>query len=231
MDLYWKSRPVSFQHFKYGIQIRIENQDNSHSWVRISYGTVKYVIDSIQDNTEIPADPKEEQVSQTSTSVVAARQKQNLNRENSLGRQQPYQYMKEDGLTLSHQNKILPRTISRRKSLIFFDTIKRYSEKKMEHLNSTRQNFIFEIIIHKYIIGLMIDGKLVWLQEEDRNEDISIIIYLRALQGHSGNNLIDPMLQDNVVVGTGIFPYIYHMDVRSICILLSTMDWYLEVKF
>ena len=59
---------TSFQHFKYGIEIRIEsvNQDNSHSWVRISYGTVKYVIDSIQDNTEIPADPQEEQVPQTS---------------------------------------------------------------------------------------------------------------------------------------------------------------------
>ena len=68
---------TSFQHFKYGIEIRIAsvNQDNSHSWVRISYGTVKYVIDSIQDNTEIPADPQEEQVPQTSTSVVAARSK------------------------------------------------------------------------------------------------------------------------------------------------------------
>ena len=31
------------------------------------------------------------------------------------------------------------------------------------------------------------------------------------LQGHSGNNLIDPMLQDNVVIETGIFPYIYHV--------------------
>ena len=69
--------PTSFQHFKYGIEIRIEsvNQDNSHSWVRFSFGTVKYVIDSIQDNTEIPADPQEEQVPQTSTSVVAARSK------------------------------------------------------------------------------------------------------------------------------------------------------------
>ena len=68
---------TSFQYFKYGIEIRIEsvNQDNSHSWVRFSYGTVKYVINSIQDNTEIPADPQEEQVSQTSTSVVAARSK------------------------------------------------------------------------------------------------------------------------------------------------------------
>ena len=70
---------TSFRHFTYGIEIRIwsVNQDNSQSWVRISYGTVKYVIDSIQDNTEIPADPQEEQVSQTSTSVVAARSKAN----------------------------------------------------------------------------------------------------------------------------------------------------------
>ena len=62
---------TSFQHFKCGSEIRIVsvNQDNSRSWVRISYGTVKYVIDSIQDNTEIPADPQEEQIPQTSTCV------------------------------------------------------------------------------------------------------------------------------------------------------------------
>ena len=37
------------------------------------------------------------------------------------------------------------------------------------------------------------------------------IIYLRALQGHSGENLIDPALQDNVLIGPGVFPYIYHV--------------------
>ena len=42
--------------------------------------------------------------------------------------------------------------------------------------------------------------------------DISgTILYFRAHQGHSGSNLIDPTLQDNVVIGTGIFPYIYHV--------------------
>ena len=51
------------------------NQDNSQSWVRISYGTVKYVVDSIQDNTEIPADPQKERVPQTSIKVVATRSK------------------------------------------------------------------------------------------------------------------------------------------------------------
>ena len=68
---------ASFQHFKYGIEIRFKsvNQDDSQSWVRISYGKVKYVVHSIEDNTEIPADPQEERVPQTSTRVVAARSK------------------------------------------------------------------------------------------------------------------------------------------------------------
>ena len=49
----------------------------------------------------------------------------------------------------------------------------------MEQLNSTKSNSIFEIIIHKYRIGLMIVGKLVWLQEEDRNEDISVALIIK----------------------------------------------------
>ena len=42
-------------------------------------------------------------------------------------------------------------------------------------------------------------------------DDSGIIIYFRSLQGHSGRSLIDPSLQDNVVIGSGIFPYIYHV--------------------
>ena len=64
----------------------------------------------------------------------------------------------------------------------------------------------------------MIDGKLVLAagggskrRYQYCSDNSGTIIYLRALQGHSGNNLIDPMLQDNVVIGTGIFPYIYHV--------------------
>ena len=68
---------TSFQHFKCGVEIRIwsVNQDNSQSWVRISYGTIKYVVDPNHNNTEIPADPHEDQVPQTSINVVAARSK------------------------------------------------------------------------------------------------------------------------------------------------------------
>ena len=37
------------------------------------------------------------------------------------------------------------------------------------------------------------------------------ILYLRALQGHSGRNLIDPSLQDNVLIPDDSFEYVYHV--------------------
>ena len=37
------------------------------------------------------------------------------------------------------------------------------------------------------------------------------ILHLRALQGHSGRNLIDPTLQDNVEIPDGFFKYIFHV--------------------
>ena len=42
-------------------------------------------------------------------------------------------------------------------------------------------------------------------------DDSGIIVYFRALQGHSGRNLIDPSLQDNVVIQSGFFQHIYHI--------------------
>ena len=36
-------------------------------------------------------------------------------------------------------------------------------------------------------------------------------LYLRALQGHSGRNLVDPSLQDNVLIPNDFFAYICHM--------------------
>ena len=42
-------------------------------------------------------------------------------------------------------------------------------------------------------------------------QDSGTIIYFRALQGHSGRNLIDLSLQDNVVIPSGFFQYIYHI--------------------
>ena len=37
------------------------------------------------------------------------------------------------------------------------------------------------------------------------------ILYLRALPGHSGRNLVDPELQDNVLIPNDFFEYTYHI--------------------
>ena len=62
----------------------------------------------------------------------------------------------------------------------------------------------------------MIVGNYAWQQEEEQKRryqyctDISgTIVYLRALEGHSGRNLIAPSLQDNVIIQSGFFQHIY----------------------
>ena len=42
-------------------------------------------------------------------------------------------------------------------------------------------------------------------------DDSGAIVYFRALQGHSGRNLIDPSLQDNVVIPSNFVQHIYHV--------------------
>ena len=174
---------TSFQHFKYGIEIRIEsvNQDNSHSWVRISYGTVKCVNDYIKDDTENLADPQEEEDVPTSSGVVAARSK---------AKAKPQQREPVDTPTIipMHERKWIDIEPSE-PTLASYDLSKKVikllrhnqtvQRENMEQLNSTELNSIFEVILHKYIIGQMIDEKLVWLQEEDRNEDIRIALIIR----------------------------------------------------
>ena len=52
---------TSYLHGKYGVEIRIWslNRDNTHSWVRISHGPNKFVM-NFNNDTEIPQDQLEE---------------------------------------------------------------------------------------------------------------------------------------------------------------------------
>ena len=52
---YWKVITCSSQG-KYGVEIRIEsiNKDNTHSWVRISHGSHKFVMNLSNKEQEIP---------------------------------------------------------------------------------------------------------------------------------------------------------------------------------
>ena len=76
LDPYWKLRPGCL-YGKHGVEIRIWflSEDNTQSWVRISHGSNKFVIDSNSNKTESPEDLPEEQASQLKVKDFAARSK------------------------------------------------------------------------------------------------------------------------------------------------------------
>ena len=65
----------------------------------------------------------------------------------------------------------------------------------------------------------MKSGRVQWQKAEETRKDFNFcadpsgqeILYLRALQGHSGRNLIGLSLQDNVLIPNDFFEYIYHI--------------------
>ena len=173
---------TSFQHFKYGIEIRIwsVNQDNSQSWVRIPYGTIKYVVDSIQDNTETPADPQEERVPQTSTRVVAARSK-------AKAKPQPRVLVGTTATIPIHERRWIDIEPSEQ-NLASYDLSKKVINLLRHNQTLQREDdgaiefykIKFYLRNHHSQIQVWSDDrwKLVWLQEEVRKEDISIALMI-----------------------------------------------------
>ena len=170
---------TSFQHFKYGIEIRIwsVNQDNSQSSVRISYGTIKYVVDSNQDNTEIPVDPQEDQVPQTSIKVVAARSK-------GKAKPQPRELVGTTATIPRHERRWI-RTKS-----CFVRSLEESNQSSSTQSNVTARTRWSISFLQNQILsskssftntkfGLMIVGKLVWQQEEVEKGEISIALIIR----------------------------------------------------
>ena len=76
MDPCWKVT-TSCLHGKHGVEIRIWflSEDNTHSWVRISHGSNKFVMDSNNNDTEVPEDQLEEQALQLDAKEFACRSK------------------------------------------------------------------------------------------------------------------------------------------------------------
>ena len=76
--------------------------------------------------------------------------------------------------------------------------------------------------------GQLMLGKLCWQNEKDHSKGQYCLnpnsskhfLYFRAIQGHSGGTLVDPALQDNVLLPDAFAEYIYHIgnadELRSI---------------
>ena len=129
------------------------------------------MIESNNNDTEVPADLPEEQGSQLKMKDFAARSK-------AKAKPQKRETVESPSIIPMSERKWIDiepaeSSLSLRTKSTFFDTVKRYNEKMTEQFNSGESSFIFAINFHKTNIGQMIVGKYAWQQEEDRKEDIS----------------------------------------------------------
>ena len=207
---------------KYGIEIRIWSlsQDNSHSWVRISYGSNKYVVDSNYTNTDVPADLPEEQTSQSSVKNFAVRSKAKAKPQKrelvELPSTVPMNERKWIDIEPA-ESSLSAYEVSKKviNLLRHCQTIQREDDGAVQfwRIKSVLQNQ-FPQIHHwsddRWKVCLTA-GEGTRRRYQYCTGISRIIVYLRALQGHSGRSLIDLSLQDNVIIQRGLFHHIYHI--------------------
>ena len=208
---------------KHGVEIRIWSlsEDNTQSWVRISHGSNQFVIDSNNNDTEVPEDLPEEQALQLKVKDFACRSKAKAKPQ----RREPVDYspsiipMKErKWIDIEPGNSSLPAYEISKKVI----QLLRHSQRVQREDDGAVQ--FWRIKEH-----LQSQFPQVPYWSDNRGKaclaagggakrryqyctDVSgIIIYFRALQGHSGRNLICPSLHDNVVIQSGFFHHVYHI--------------------
>ena len=214
---------TSSLHGKHGVEIRIWsfNEDNTHSWVRISHGSNKFVMDSNNNDTEISEDQPEEQALQLNVKDSACRSKAKAKpqRREPIGNLPSMIPINERSWIDIEPGEYSLSEYEVSKKVIH---LLRHSQKVFRdedgavHFWRIKENLQdpFPQSIHwsddRWKACLEAGGGAK--RRYQYCTDISgTIVYLRALQGHSGRNLIDLSLQDNVVIQSGFFQCIYHI--------------------
>ena len=219
---------TSYLQGKYGVEIRIEslNKDNSHSWVRISHGLNKLVTDL--SNKEY--DDNEQETSEMQFEDFALKTKVLAFASRSKAKAKPRRRISACSSTRTvpvcerSWTDIEPEDYSP----IAYPVSKQLST-LLRHGNLPREDDgAIEFWRLKDYLRIHVDKSQHWSDEKwkstmakgggnkkrfqyctDPSGQESL--YLRALQGHSGSNLIDPSLQDNVIIPNDFFEYIYHI--------------------
>ena len=208
---------------KYGVEIRIWslNRDNTRSWVRISHGSDKFVMNSNTNDTEVLEDQLEEPALQLNAEDFACRSKAkakpqrrelagssprivSIERRNWINIEpgkysfSEYEVSKKVTFLLRHSQQMHREE----DGAVHFWTMK-------ENLQSQ-----FPQSIHwsdgKWKACLAAGGgaKRRFRYCTDAS---GAIICFRTLQGHAGRNLTDPSLQDNVIIPINFFQHIHHI--------------------
>ena len=210
-------------HGKYGVEIRISsmNRDNSHSWVRISHGSSKFVMNLNNNEQEIPEDQLEEYASKLNAKDFACRSK-------AKAKPQRREPAGSSPRTFPIGKRTWTDDEPGEYSLSDYEVSKkvmyllRHSQKVHREEDGALHFWRIKENLQKYFLhsphwsdskwkACLAGGEGAKRRFQYCTDISGIIIYFRALQGHSGRNLIDPSLQDNVVIPSGFFQYIYHI--------------------
>ena len=211
LDPYWMSTRS---------EIRIEsvNKDNSHSWVRIYHGVKKLVTDLITRSTMTTTGDLQRRRKYLLVQA-APRLKQNQEDLQLLARLRGlHLFLIEHGLILNQElNSIKLYPVAKR-----INTLLRHGELPREKDGAIEFWRLKDDLQNKF------EYSQYW-SDEKWNSTMARggghkkrfqyctdpsgpeILYLRAPQGHSGRNLIDPSSQDNVLIPNNFFEYIYHI--------------------
>ena len=212
---------------KYGLEFRhkSENKDNSHSWVRISHGfnnLVTNLNNRDQDDNELETSEIqfEEYALKLNASNFASRSKAKAKpqrRDSASSSTRTIITIGERILTFWTTNIFALRLSSVEETDQSSPSWKSTSRQWwgdwiLENKNYLQDHFVF---CHRWSDekwkSSMAGGGHKKIFQYCIDSSGRTVLYLRALQGHSGRNLIDPSLQDNVVIPDGFFKYIYNV--------------------
>ena len=178
------------------------------------------MVDSNYNNTEIPADLPEEQASQSSVKVFAARSK-------AKSKPQKRETVELPSIIPMNERKWIDIEPAE-PSLSAYEVSKKVINLLRHNQTVQREeDGAVQFWRIKFHLRNQFPQNQYWSDDRWKvcltagggakrrfqycTDAFGTIVYFRALQGHSGRNLIDPLLQDNVIIQCGLFRNIDHI--------------------
>ena len=200
------------------------NRDNTHSWVRISHGSNKFVMNLSNNEQEIPEGQLEEYALKLSAKDFACRSKAKAKpqrRELAGSSPRMVPIGRRNWIDIEPgKNSFSEYEVSKKVTFLLRHSqqmIEKMTERFMSGELKNRQNQ-FPHSIHwsdDRWKACLASGGRAKRRFQYCTDDSGTIVYFRGLQGHSGRNLIDPSLHHIVVIQSEFFHFLpYWMCVQ-----------------
>ena len=209
-------------HGKYGVEIRIMsmNKDNSHSWVRLSHGLNKLVTNLNNNEQETSEVQFEEYALKLNAGDFVCRSK-------AKAEPQGRESASSSTRTVPVGERIWTDVEPGEYSISDYEVSKKFIH-LLRHGRLHRENdgaiefWRIKDNLQEYFLYCHHWSDDKWKKTMARGgghkkrfqcctDSSGTIVYFRALQGHSGRDLVDPSLQDSVIIPSDFFQFIYHV--------------------